>query len=1699
MSKKRAVPNWKRNTLNTAVALAISGMYAAPAWSAACVGPTISTIIAGGCDATGVTPLTISVTGEVNIIWSTALLYSAALDGSLTNNGIILGGTGTNFNTARGINIGTDLSGTLTNAGTITGNANGTSWDSATGIRVWGVLSGTVDNSGTISATANAGSNAAAYGLQVNGGDLSGSLTNSGTTSVISASATGGAWVSAHGIWISGGISSTGSLTNEGTISATAISTSSQAMGYGLYLSGGIAAGGSLANSGTISSAVTGTGWAAAEGVHAWGNMDGALDNTGTISARANATGSRVSSVYGVYIGGALTGALTNTGALSTISGEATAANWASAYGVYVNSGISSTGSLTNEGTISGTAVGSSALAYGVYITGTIASGGTLTNTGDISATATAATSWAGVNAIYVTGSIAGTLDNQGTITGSAIASNSNVSSGIGLYVGGNLSGTLSNTGTLSTISGFASARSWASAAGVYLAGTISSSGSLTNEGTISAEAISSNSSASATGLHTGNIIGGSLTNDGTISASATAFNWAGAYGLYLNGSMSHVVTTDTVTGTKTTVGASLSNTGTISAEASAHGSTWNAASAYGIYMFGGGLNGGSSLTNDGTISASASAVNWAEAYGLYMGGGLNSNTVVNNTTSVNPSSTVITSIATATGASLTNTGTISGTANSTNSSASAYGLYAWGSLLGSSVTNDGTISGSATAFNWAGATGLYTGGIISGTTLATTDAFNASSYVFTKDMTLVAASLSNTGTISAEAISTNSSASAYGLYAWGSLGGSSVTNSGTISASASAVDWAEAYGLYLGGALNSVGLSSSSGTMFSMSSGFGTGGFTEVGSSLSNTGTISATAISTGSSASARGIMTNGSLNGGSSLTNDGTISASASAFNWAGAYGIHINGGLSSTANASGSINVTPGSSITTTVVTPVESSLINTGTISATAESFSTATAFGIYTNGNFVGSTLSNDGTISASATAHDRAIADGVRIWGSLNNFTYTSTPVLTSVVNMAGSSVTNNGAISVTASSSYRDARANGLTLNGIESEGSLTNAANATLSVEASANRGRAVAEGIQAGIMGAAIAGTLANAGTISATASAGSYGRSAWAAGIDIGNAAVSGTLDNSGTISASATAMNSWTSAYAAGLYIGRVTAAGAVTNSGTISATASGGYASSADGVAIGILNGTLTNSGTISAISGDSNKAFWSSAINVGLGSGSIDNQEGGVLVGNIHAGGTVSMINAGSIYLPTGSDANIGGDYTQTATGSLTLGATSGTHYASLSVGGNASGIDAVTEKVTIGHTLEAGDVLHVVTAGGGMTANSAVAVNSTNPLVVFSGQVNASGTGIDLTVAQANTMGGLYGAMGSLGSTLDAYVMGTNAQMDMLLNGLNGLSTTADMNRAMQDLQPVISGGMDQVTAGVRHSINRVIRTRQDAAKGMSSGDEFLTNSNGWVKLVSSSAKQKDKDLIAGYKSDTSGLALGVDIEKSSDARIGAAFAYTNTKVNSNVGNSDAKIDSIELVGYGTYKLAPAVNLDWQADYASNTNKGNRSIGFLGQNASLKYDSSSLHFGAGVGRNMAMGNTTVVPSLRVDYTGLSEASYVDSLGNSVSTRDTSELIIGLGADVSHPVSDTAKVVGDLGLDFNASANKDNSVHTTYTGGGATWVAEGAKPSSTTVVAGVGFVYDASDAMQITARYDLESRSKYTASTASIKLKMPF
>ena len=496
---------------------------------------------------------------------------------------------------------------------------------------------------------------------------------------------------------------------------------------------------------------------------------------------------------------------------------------------------------------------------------------------------------------------------------------------------------------------------------------------------------------------------------------------------------------------------------------------------------------------------------------------------------------------------------------------------------------------------------------------------------------------------------------------------------------------------------------------------------------------------------------------------------------------------------------------------------------------------------------------------------------------------------------------------------------------------------------------------------------------------------------------------------------------------------------------------------------------------------------------------------------------GTGGFTNAGTLGVAAGGTGTITGNYTQASSGTFSPLVTDNTIYGKLVVTGTATLSHNANIYVNVANpafSFSATSMNSIISAGT-LTSDGTFATTTNANLFNFTAVKN--GNHVDLTIA-AGTSGsggtpGVLDAVIAQGNTpgegaareLDTLIASDpNGPVSKLFQGITGGNrvTSADVTATL----PLLSGGMAHATSGNLHEVNRVVQARQDENNsGMSSGDDFVTSRNAWVKPLGSWANQSDANGASGYKAKTAGIVLGLDKSLSSITRLGAAFALTHSNINNNLGSQSAGVDSYQAVLYGSRSLDDKrTEFNWQANYGTNQNTSNRNLAFLNRNAAASYTSNSFHLGAGVGRMLAINEkTSFTPSFRADYTSIHNNGYTETgsagaLNLAVSGQTTNEFILAVDGKVSYALSDTSTLTANLGVGYDTMA-KQSSITAAYAGGGAAFTTMGINPSPAVVNGGVGVVMKSSKTVEVTGRYDIEARTGFIDQTVSVKARWPF
>ena len=362
-----------------------------------------------------------------------------------------------------------------------------------------------------------------------------------------------------------------------------------------------------------------------------------------------------------------------------------------------------------------------------------------------------------------------------------------------------------------------------------------------------------------------------------------------------------------------------------------------------------------------------------------------------------------------------------------------------------------------------------------------------------------------------------------------------------------------------------------------------------------------------------------------------------------------------------------------------------------------------------------------------------------------------------------------------------------------------------------------------------------------------------------------------------------------------------------------------------------------------------------------------------------------------------------------------------------------------------------------------------------------------------------------GACSATGNVAALGAAAVIDANADLLALFTNA-GLTTDPQVSDAASQTLPLMAGGTVFSIRSTLTGIQRIIQARVDSNRGLSSGDVFEGDENVWMKPFGSWADQNDHRGVSGYDATSYGAAGGIDAAFSSALRLGGAFAYARSVIDSNsaVAPQTARVNVYQLIGYGSHALDEQTEINFQIDGGWNTNVGRREIPFAASVASSSYDGQTAHGGVGIGRSYGiLESTSLVPSARIDYVWIRNESYSETgaglLDLAVDAQSVQALVIGVDGKLVQQLGDRFTLTVNAGVGYDA-LNENASMTSAFAGApGAAFATPGINPSPWTARGGIGAAYEIVDGLELTGRYDAEYRSTFLNQTASMKLRWAF
>lgn len=339
-------------------------------------------------------------------------------------------------------------------------------------------------------------------------------------------------------------------------------------------------------------------------------------------------------------------------------------------------------------------------------------------------------------------------------------------------------------------------------------------------------------------------------------------------------------------------------------------------------------------------------------------------------------------------------------------------------------------------------------------------------------------------------------------------------------------------------------------------------------------------------------------------------------------------------------------------------------------------------------------------------------------------------------------------------------------------------------------------------------------------------------------------------------------------------------------------------------------------------------------------------------------------------------------------------------------------------------------------------------------------------------------------------------------------LLNDLKnsqGLYLADASKVAVSDL-PQVQKPDTQTTGALLNSsltTNAVLSERISGFSGIASGDDTVKAYGAWAKGTYSKGQQQAFKADPGYDFSQMGVTIGADI--GDESLIGAAYSFFKNEVKSksNASTKD-KIDTHVGNIYGMYAINPQVFVSGQAGYGFSKIDKRRVTGDLNNNiATAKPDAHTISGKAEVGYAVAVTEVvSVVPTVGISYSKVEVKGYTEKgngLNRKVGKRHSERTSALGGASVKYLAElDNMKVVPELHANVDYAFSTKNSATTiTLVDGLAPLVTPSEKISKAYYNVGTSVKVVASDAIDVSAGYDLGLSKKFMSHTGALKLRI--
>ncbi len=402
-----------------------------------------------------------------------------------------------------------------------------------------------------------------------------------------------------------------------------------------------------------------------------------------------------------------------------------------------------------------------------------------------------------------------------------------------------------------------------------------------------------------------------------------------------------------------------------------------------------------------------------------------------------------------------------------------------------------------------------------------------------------------------------------------------------------------------------------------------------------------------------------------------------------------------------------------------------------------------------------------------------------------------------------------------------------------------------------------------------------------------------------------------------------------------------------------------------------------------------------------------------------------------------------------------------------------------------------------------------------SSSPLITWTQVADPDHDSLILEIASIKTLSEVAtgGNNKSISSAISSDCADPDASCHSLYTTLLAAPDAATFNAALESAQPAgLNGSSIVSTLDAQGQALQVIektmiamRDGDASASGMAAG-AMPKGLSAWAQGYGQAAQQGIRDGIAGYKSDTAGFAMGVDTAKYAGDKndvFGAAVNFGRTNVNSsNANTTGADIDSYGITVYGSKEMGGNAFLAGQVGYAYNDiDTFRHNAGAAGLTANANYSSDQYSAKLLAGKDYEAGHSIVLtPTAFATYTYLHTDGYSETGTGTLLSVDSDNFDVfkvgaGLQAEWKLKSATGEKLKPSLHANYTYDVTGDSVESTaSFVGGGATFKTTGADPARSEFNAGAGLTYTTQSNFDVTAIYDYNYKTDYTAQSGLLR-----